>query len=248
MQLPDAAVGSIITAAIAGLVVFVSTVLTKEQKTSDFRQTWIDELRKDISQFISGTTEVTALIREKAGDKNAQIDFASDNFELIQQLQSVEHRIVLRLNPKEHAELIGLVTSFRRNMQLAYAGANRISEEERLTKELLDSTKAVLSAEWKRVKRGEPTFLYVKWISVGLALIMGLWLIHAYLTYEPSLSKDKAGDSSEKNLSTQIFVDNHAQISSCVTQENPDADHSPSKFQRPKHSTPAVPQRCEPVK
>ena len=91
MQLPDAAVGSIIAAAIAGLVVFVSTVLTKEQKTSEFRQAWIDELRKDISQFISGATEVTALMREKAGDKQSQIDFATDNFELIQQLQSVEH-------------------------------------------------------------------------------------------------------------------------------------------------------------
>ncbi|WP_155629865.1 DUF948 domain-containing protein [Burkholderia stagnalis] len=247
MQLPDAAVGSIIAAAIAGLVVFVSTVLTKEQKTSEFRQTWIDELRKDISQFISGATEVTALMREKAGDKKAQVDFASDNFELIQQLQSVEHRIVLRLNPKEHADLIRLVTGFRGKMKAAYAGGNRINDEERLTKELLDETKSVLSAEWKRVKRGEPTFQYVKWIGIGLAAMMAIWIFQLYLTYKPSPEKDKEENHSAKNVPTQVFVDNHAQISSCVTQEGPHTDHSSSKLHRPKYRTPA-PQKCEPMK
>ncbi|WP_175908159.1 hypothetical protein [Burkholderia seminalis] len=249
MQLPDAAVGSIIAAAIAGLVVFVSTVLTKEQKTSEFRQAWIDELRKDISQFISGATEVTALMREKAGDKQSQIDFATDNFELIQQLQSVEHRIVLRLNPIEHASLIRLVTSFRGEMKAAYAGGNRVKEEDRLTKELLDATKTVLSAEWKRVKRGEPTFQYVKWIAVGLAVMMGVWLFHAYLTYKPSADKekDKENELSEKNVPAQIFIDNHAQFSSCVTQAMPQTGLPASKPRPPKPPMP-VPQRCEPVK
>ncbi|MBU7439675.1 hypothetical protein [Paraburkholderia fungorum] len=247
MQLPDAAVGSIIAAAIAGIVVFVSTVLTKEQKTSEFRQTWIDELRKDVSEFISGTTEVTALMREKAGDKNAQLEFASENFELIQQLQSVEHRIVLRLNPIEHERLLRLVTNFRADMKSAYAGGNRLKDEENLTKELLDSTKAVLRSEWKRVKRGEPTFRCVKWIAVGLAAIMSVWLLHAYLTDKPSSDKENAADSSTKNPPTQVFVDNHAQISSCVTQENPDTSHPSNKFRRSKHSALSS-QSCVPMK
>lgn len=245
MQLPDAAVGSIIAATIAGLVVFVSTVLTKEQKTSEFRQTWIDELRKDVSQFISGTTEITALMREKARDKNEQLQFASENFELIQQLQSVEHRIVLRLNPIEHNQLLRLVINFRANMKAAYAGGNRMKEEEILTKELLDSTKAVLSSEWKRVKRGEPTFRCVKWMAIGLTAIMSLWLLHAYLIDKPSPDKENAPDSSTQNPPTQVFVDNHAQLSSCVTQENPNTSHPLNKLRRSKHSA-ASSQSCAP--
>ncbi|WP_157681968.1 hypothetical protein [Burkholderia ubonensis] len=247
MQLPDAAVGSIVAAAIAGLVVFVSTVLTKEQKTSEFRQTWIDELRKDISQFISGATEVTALYRSKAGKPDEQKKFIDDNFELIQGLQSVEHRIVLRLNPKEHAELIRQVSNFRGGLIAAYAGGNRKSEEERLTKELLDTTKSVLSEEWKRVKRGEPTFRIVKWIAVVAFGILGLWLVHAYFTYVPSPEKDKEKDTSKGAGSTQVFVDNHAQISNCVTHENLPGSHSSRKINKPKHPA-LAPQKCEPEK
>jgi hypothetical protein len=247
MQLPDAAIGSIIAAAIAGLVVFVSTVLTKEQKTSEFRQTWIDELRKDVSQFISGTTEVTALMREKANNKKEQIDFAENNFELIQQLQSVEHRIVLRLNPEEHTELIRLITNFRRSMKFAYSNGNRAVDEERLTKELLDATKSVLSSEWKRVKRGEPTFYYVKWIAVTLAVLMLLWLLHTYLTYTPNSDNRNPSDSPKESASTQIFVDNHAEVSSCDTPGNQHTARSARELHRPKHSV-LTPQRCEPMR
>lgn len=225
MLLPDAALGSLITAVIAGLVVFVSTVLTKEQKTSEFRQMWIDELRKDVSQFISGATEVTALMREKAGDKQAQVNFASDNFELIQQLQSVEHRIILRLNPIEHKSLIELIVRFRGKMKAAYSGNNRVHDEEFLTRELLEATKTVLSTEWKRVKRGEPTFQIVKWLAIGIALILGIWLLHAYIVFKPSSDKEKEA-SSPAISPTQVFVDNHAQISSCSTPEIPRTDHS----------------------
>ncbi|KKB61110.1 hypothetical protein WM40_25065 [Robbsia andropogonis] len=116
MQLPDAAIGSIVAAAIAGLVVFISTVLTKEQKTSEFRQSWIDELRKDISQYISGATEIVTLYARKSNDPTAQAKFLDDNFELIQELQAVEHRIILRLNSKEHEKLIEQITGFRQKL------------------------------------------------------------------------------------------------------------------------------------
>lgn len=239
MQLPDAAVGSIVAAAIAGLVVFVSTVLTKEQKTSEFRQAWIDELRKDISHFISGTSEIVALYRAKSGNPAAQEKFVDDNFEIIHEVQSIEHRIILRLNPKEHAELIRQVTEFRNGMLTAYASSNRKNLEEGLTKDLLNTTKDVLGKEWKRVKRGEPTFQIVKWLAIVAVTVLGIWLFRLYVTYTPPSDKDKKED-----LPTQVFVDNHAQISACFAQEH--AGRSSAKMHR-KHLAP-VPQKCEPNK
>jgi hypothetical protein len=199
--LPDAAVGSIIAAAIAGLVVFISTVLTKEQKTSEFRQVWIDELRKDISQFIAGVTEVVALHKSKVKDQEAYKKFLDDNFKVIQELETLSHRIVLRLNPNEHAELIQLVKNFRKKMLKAYQQADRETQEEQLTKELLDATKKVLSSEWKRVKLGEPTFRLVKkggliaMVTLLLALVVAMFF---------NQDKDKKDKESEKG-STQII-------------------------------------------
>ncbi|MBY4692722.1 hypothetical protein K6W21_01275 [Burkholderia latens] len=239
MQLPDAAVGSIIAAAIAGLVVFVSTVLTKEQKTSEFRQAWIDELRKDISYFVSGTSEIVALYRAKSGNLKDQEKFIDDNFKIIHEVQSVEHRIVLRLNPKKHAELIRQVSGFRKGMLAAYAGGNQKELEDALTIDLLNTTKDVLGKEWKRVKRGEPTFRMVKWLAITAVAVLAFWLYHVYVTYTPSPDKDK-----KESVPTQVFVDNHAQISACVAHDN--AGHLSGKVHR-KHVAPA-PQKCEPGK
>ncbi len=42
----------IIVALIAVFVSFIGLVISKEQKTSEFRQTWIDKIRDDISDFM----------------------------------------------------------------------------------------------------------------------------------------------------------------------------------------------------
>lgn len=225
MQLPDAAIGSIIAAAIAGLVVFISTVLAKEQKTSEFRQAWIDELRKDISQYISGASEMVTLYIAKESDKAAQEKFLDDNFKLVHELQTIEHRIVLRLNSKEHAILIAQVTGFRQSMLNAYleahqseetdANQNRQAKENRLTTELLDSTKQVLKSEWRRVKKGEPAFRLVKGVAlvvIGiLAAISTVAIIPMFqVSKKEQTSTHETGDGlkekSEKNYGMPLLT------------------------------------------
>ena len=193
-MLPDAAVGSIIAAAIAGLVVFISTVLTKEQKTSEFRQIWIDELRKDIAQFIAGVSEVVTLHKFKSNDSaEAYKQFLDDNFEVIHELQTIEHRIVLRLNPDEHENLIRQVKTFRKEMIKAHQSTNNDSAEleEKLTKRLLDTTKAVLAFEWKRVKKGEPTFRCVKWGAFGALVCLLGSLVLTLFAFQPRDKTDE---------------------------------------------------------
>lgn len=176
MLLPDSAIGSIIAAAIAGVVVFISTMLSKEQKTSEFRQAWIDELRNDVSKYISGSTEVIALYYAKNNNKQNQEKFLDDNFQLIHDLQTLEHRIILRLNQDEHQELISKIKKFREVLSDIYKNekinTNRKEAEFALIEDLLFETKKILKYEWKRVKKGEIAFRITKIASL-IIIILG---------------------------------------------------------------------------
>lgn len=193
MNIPDAALGSIIAAAIGGVVVFISTVLTKEQKTSEFRQIWIDEVRKDISQYVSGATEFAGLNQVKIKEGN-QVKFLEDNFKLIHELQSIEHRLILRLNPIEHSGLVEKLSVFRQEIIAAHANGTSGIVEPKLTKELLDDAKLLLKTEWKRVKRGEITFRIVKWSAVGI-FFLSLVIVAMTLNQPDSVEKNLDGDA-----------------------------------------------------
>jgi hypothetical protein len=46
-------IGPVIAAIITGAIAFLASVLSKEQKTSEFRQAWIDALRNDLAELTS---------------------------------------------------------------------------------------------------------------------------------------------------------------------------------------------------
>jgi len=50
--------GPIVAVVIAGAVAFLASVFSKAQKTSEFRQAWIDSLRNDLSELISITLQI----------------------------------------------------------------------------------------------------------------------------------------------------------------------------------------------
>jgi hypothetical protein len=93
------AVGVIVAAAIAGWVAFFSLIISKEQTVSEFRQRWIDELRKDISALVARVSGIHGDSIAKREHSEGQLwqtvkaDLAQFN-ELIA-------RIRLRLNPAE---------------------------------------------------------------------------------------------------------------------------------------------------
>ncbi|HKE96605.1 MAG TPA: hypothetical protein VKB34_20010, partial [Povalibacter sp.] len=47
------AIATVVASLIAGVFSFVNLTLNKEQKTSEFRQAWIDALRADLSAFFA---------------------------------------------------------------------------------------------------------------------------------------------------------------------------------------------------
>jgi hypothetical protein len=163
---------SISAALIAGTVAFVVAVLSKELKTSEFRQSWIDCLRTDIAEMVA-TAQMTAhavTARRAYGEQKHQIvQFLYEKHPDFISIQSRRNRILLRLNPTEHARLIGAVSTLADFSPLdAEDDAIAASVEQ-----LLAECQPVLKAEWERVKRGEPIFIWTKRVALG-AIAVGL--------------------------------------------------------------------------
>ena len=51
-RIPDVAIGAVVAALIAAIVSLLGLIISKEQKTSEFRQAWIDALRSDLTHLI----------------------------------------------------------------------------------------------------------------------------------------------------------------------------------------------------
>lgn len=184
MQLPEVALGATLAALISAIAVYITTVLSKEQKTSEFRQVWIDALRNDISEYLSKIQSIHSLGRAHAGaTEQEKLKLLVDTMDHIQEAQICEYRIALRLNPVEHTILMAKITSFQDEMlKLSSAnlsGKKLISEQDKLTQSLIKESQAVLKKEWKRVKAGELSFRILKYLAATIAIIVA-----AYFSYD----------------------------------------------------------------
>lgn len=174
--------GAIAAATIAGGISFISTVLSKDQKTSEFRQTWIDGVRDDISEFVSRIEVVTAFLAVKHLQNPA-----SDKLELllsksgdIQEASARYYRLQLRLNPDEHKNLLD-------KLSIVYDALSKLDlicdrqQIGSLTQQIIFEAQVSLKTEWKRVKRGEPAFYITKSVSLGIVFFAFASLL--YLIY-----------------------------------------------------------------
>jgi len=177
--------GPIVAAMIAGVVAFLASVLSKEHKTSEFRQAWIDSLRNDLSEFLSISLLLQDIIavQHRAGMTSAQLreSLHQDRAEF-GKLEACAARIRLRLNPVEHGALIEAVKKL----------AEPSAESDQQAEDLINESHRVLKVEWKRVKRGEPIFVATKWVSLILTVCaMGTVILGAAgrldFTFETSL-------------------------------------------------------------
>lgn len=173
-SVPDAAIGAIAAASIAGLLAFLGLIAAKENKTSEFRQAWIDALRLDLSKLISNARAIRGAVAVGYDEKSKLFD-ATEKFFI--EINQVAVAIRLRVNPEEEA------------CQLILAG---IAELERLMidcpamdlvacraceEKIIEQAQILLKSEWTRVRRGELIFVLTKWIgffviSVGLGLLI----------------------------------------------------------------------------
>lgn len=167
-----AAGSGIVTAIVGGVIAFIVSVLSKEQKTSEFRQAWIDALRNEMANYFAKNiafTEAVTIYRSRENAGKELSDFILDRFAEVHGIETARAKILLRLNPDEHQKLINLVNNVYGRSGVATQDFYTSGLER--TEALLSESQQLLKSEWKRVKTGEPIFYWTKWLSLGLAII-----------------------------------------------------------------------------
>ncbi|NBB33148.1 hypothetical protein [Pseudomonas sp. BC115LW] len=171
-------VGAVVVAIIAGAISLSVTILTKDQKVSEFRQLWIDALRSDVSklvgilQMLIGVSEVV----KRRGKEQAYDFLISVKGELID-VNNLITSIRLRLNVNEHVVLLKLLSEVGIHNPLGK------EESEAQIEKLVVEAQKILKDEWRVVKRGEWSFRILKFASACIflsGLAVPLWYYYPF--------------------------------------------------------------------
>ena len=174
------AIATVVAAVIAGLISVVTLTLAKEQKTSEFRQAWIDGLRQDLAEFLASARAMARASEELAalGTKYDSMPFTMSDGQIGDIRKAVAvvfYRIKLRLNPDEaeHKELLRLLTRAIEEQNAQFQSPSFDVKGILQAIELAaEYARPVLKAEWTRVKEGEPQFQRVRNILVPAVFVL----------------------------------------------------------------------------
>ncbi|MBE9489652.1 MAG: hypothetical protein IMY67_05110 [Bacteroidetes bacterium] len=158
------AMAAVLAAFVTGILSLVNLIISKDIKISELRQNWINSLREEVSSFIATANSVSAEWKCHP-DKTDGVNFISKNIELIHKLDTLSHKIRLRLNPKEHEDTITLVNDIERLLS-SPVQINNSNNLMLYFEKLNTQTQNILKEEWKRVKSGEPSYKILKVTSI----------------------------------------------------------------------------------
>ena len=183
MDIPPIALGVIIAAVITGFISFAGLILAKEQKTSEFRQSWIDSLREEMSEYLAQLGVLVLahelLMKRKTEVTNSDIAEVAKNVRSnILEVIKLKAKLRLRLNPSDHAYLIQQLHEIH---EFVDSVDTNHAEFQPLEDALIKSTQKILEGEWHRVKRGEHPFRFAKGVAIAI-LLLGLVLLAIYIT------------------------------------------------------------------
>lgn len=156
-------IGVLMAAAIAGLTSLVVSILSKDQKTSEFRQAWIDGLRSDVADFAGATNAMTSVMAIKKNNRDSPLEYMLSRHDDFAKMEALAIRIRLRLNPIEHRNIITHLNFFR------FDTPSSRDQIDQICVDLVTDVQLVLRKEWKRVKRGELSFILLKLFSLVAA-------------------------------------------------------------------------------
>jgi len=180
-----AAIATVVAALISGALSFVNLTLNKEQKTSEFRQAWIDALREDLAAFFAGSRAFARASEElQALGKVAPLAMTAEKIsEIRYQVAETFYRIQLRLNPTEdeHKELLRLMQIAIQEQNNMLIGKGDTLKTLKAIETAAEFVPQILKTEWERVKEGELAFRVVRnWVAplivlFSLAFVVLVW-------------------------------------------------------------------------
>lgn len=164
----DVSFGAVGAAAIGAIVSLLTLIISKEAKTSEFRQAWIDALRADIAEAISKTSFLLMILYDR--HEGHVITGLNETYS---QTSAALARIELRLNLLEddHIALQGLIREAERMIRAAEDGEYDPERASALSDRTVQQTQVILKKEWDRVRNGETTFQQTK--ACALLILIG---------------------------------------------------------------------------
>ncbi|MBI5041444.1 MAG: hypothetical protein HZB57_09715 [Gammaproteobacteria bacterium] len=137
---------------VAFVAVFLGPILSawiaRRQIVAPIRQTWIDELRNLITDFLS-TAQMIAVVNENGLLNENELDK-----ETYKKMLSIERKLTLMLNPNEklHNKLMDLIRDL---LDKTEHGTSNLLEFGPLARKITETAQAILKEEWIRVKSGK---------------------------------------------------------------------------------------------
>lgn len=177
-MIPDVAIGAIAAALIGAIISLVGLIVAKESKVSEFRQSWIDSLRSELSTFLASANSIASARGIEYQNDKERLETLRPIYE---RLNETYYAIALRLNPteSESKNLKGCIVRIS-----SYVNSGQQSEFPNFDSDRTDFinlSNVVLKKEWKRVKTGEPVYKVARWIATGATL--SLIAIAAYFVF-----------------------------------------------------------------
>jgi len=198
-NVPLAPIATVVAALITAMISFVNLTLSKEQKTSEFRQAWIDGLRDELAIFFSSARALCRTMQEARSPNTNDDDVKNFKFSNDQvgkmRLNGADalYRVKLRLNKNEpeHKELFRLLEAATRiqNKINIEKGSDYTAALEAI-EIASDYSQDILKNEWERVKNGEKSFQVAKNRVIPAIMVFSLIIITILLfnTNEPNNS------------------------------------------------------------
>ena len=177
------AAATVVAAFIAALMSLVTLVNSKEQKTTEFRQAWINALRTEVARFQAQARYIaTAIHTAKRFDPNC---FSRDSkaYEIYadnrRELANAYYLISLHFKPDD--------ASFDELRDLLNKVLSDLRHPGKVTFEQIDASLALMTAkvrnllkeEWERVKAGEAPYKWTKRAATSLLTILFIIILVA---------------------------------------------------------------------
>lgn len=213
--MPSAAIGAVVAACIAAAVSLLGLIISKEQKTSEFRQAWIDALRADLAVYLTSVNAISDAIRHAEKSNLSKLELMAP---LLSSLNGASFNISLRINRSEYQAK--LVFAAMKEFESLFASGEAVSPQQLrpVEQRLLTSSQDLLRSEWKRVKSGEPTFQIAKYACA--VVIVGALAYGAYFAISGAEARNLGDpvDAGSKPASVNIVISSPAEVDKEVSQ------------------------------
>ena len=188
-------VGALATTAaafIAAVIALVNMLNSKDQKTTEFRQAWINSLRQNISDFSAQARWISAAVEQaKRFDPNcySRDSKAYDSYaENRERMSAAYYSICLHFKPNDRD--FRSIDACMKNVFEALAKPSTLEFKTViiLLEKLVNESRSVLKREWTRVKSGEWTYRVTKYAAMFVIVSSTLGAAYLFRTFSSVLN------------------------------------------------------------